>query len=41
MIELYENMHENTLNKIKEKIIEKENKLNELIQQLNELQNIK
>ena len=41
MIELYENMHENTLNKIKEKIIEKENKLIELIQQLNELQNIK
>ena len=41
MIELYENIHENTLNKIKEKIIEKENKLNELIQQLNELQNIK
>ena len=40
MIELYENMHENTLNKLKEKIVETENKINDLIKQMNELQNI-
>ena len=41
MIELYENMHENTLNKLIETIKEKENKINELQQELNELKNIK
>ena len=41
MIELYENMHENSLNKLKEKIKVKENKINELNKELNELQNIK
>ena len=41
MIELYENMHENTLNKLIETIKEKENKVNELQQELNELKNIK
>ena len=40
MIELYENMHENTLNKLKEKINETENKINDLMKQMNELQNI-
>ena len=41
MIELYENMHENTLNKLIETIKEKENKINELQQELNGLKNIK
>ena len=41
MIELYENMHENTLNKLIETIKDKENKVNELQQELNELKNIK
>ena len=41
MIELYENMHENTLNKLKEKIIIKEKKINELIKEFNDIQNIK
>ena len=41
MIELYENMHENTLNKLIETIKEKEKKINELQQELNELKNIK
>ena len=41
MIELYENMHENTLNKLKEKINDKEKKANELIKEFNEIQNIK
>ena len=41
MIELYENMHENTLNKIKEKINDKEKKINELIKEFNDIQNIK
>ena len=41
MIELYENMHENTLNKLKEKINIKENKINELKKELNELKNLK
>ena len=40
MIELYENMHENTLNKLKEKITETDNKINDLIKEMNELQNI-
>ena len=40
MIELYENMHENTLNKLKEKITETDNKINELMKEMNELQNI-
>ena len=40
MIELYENMHENTLNKLKDKINEKENKLNELIKEYNDIQKI-
>ena len=40
MIELYENMHENTLNKLKEKINEKEIKLNELIKEYNDIQKI-
>ena len=40
MIELYENMHENTLNKLKEKINEKENKISELTKELTELKNI-
>ena len=40
MIELYENMHENTLNKLKEKITETDNKNNDLIKEMNELQNI-
>ena len=41
MIELYENMHENTLNKLKEKISEKNNKIDELMKALDDLQNIK
>ena len=41
MIELYENMHENTLNKLKEKINEKNNKIDELMKALDDLQNIK
>ena len=41
MIELYENMHENTLNKLIETIKETEKKINELQQELNELKNIK
>ena len=41
MIELYENMHENTLNKLKEKINNKEKKMNELINEFNDIQNIK
>ena len=41
MIELYENMHENTLNKLKEKINDKEKKINELIKEFNDIQNIK
>ena len=41
MIELYENMHENTLNKLKEKISEKKNKIDELMKALDDLQNIK
>ena len=41
MIELYENMHENTLNKLKEKIEEKNKKVEELMKVLDELQNIK
>ena len=40
MLELYENMHENTLNKLKEKIKEKDKKISELKKELNELQNI-
>jgi len=40
MIELYENMHENTLNKLKEKINEKEIKLNDLIKEYNDIQKI-
>ena len=41
MIELYENMHDNTLNKLKEKINNKEKKINELIKEFNDIQNIK
>ena len=41
MIELYENMHENTLNKLKEKINIKETKINDLIKEYNDIQNIK
>ena len=41
MIELYENMHENTLNKLKEKISGKNNKIDELMKALDDLQNIK
>ena len=41
MIELYENMHENTLNKLKEKISEKNNEIHELMKALDDLQNIK
>ena len=41
MIELYENMHENTLNKLKDKINKKEKKINELIKEFNDIQNIK
>ena len=41
MIELYENMHENTLNKLKEKINNKEEKVNKLIKEFNEIQKIK
>ena len=41
MIELYENMHENTLNKLKEKINIKEKKINDLIKEYNDIQNIK
>ena len=41
MIELYENMHENTLNKLKEKISENNNKIDELMKALDDLQNIK
>ena len=41
MIELYENMHENTLNKLKEKINNKEKKINDLIKEFNDIQNIK
>ena len=41
MIELYENIHENTLNKLKEKINNKESKMNELINEFNDIQNIK
>ena len=40
MLELYENMHENTLNKLKEKIKEKDKKISELKKELNELHNI-
>ena len=40
MIELYENMHENTLNNLKEKINEKEIQLNELIKEYNDIQKI-
>ena len=41
MIELYENMHENTLNNLKKKIDDKEKKINELIKEFNDIQNIK
>ena len=41
MIELYENMHENTLNNLKKKINDKEKKINDLINQYNDIQNIK
>ena len=41
MIELYENMHENTLNKLKEKINDIERKINELIKEFDDIKNIK
>ena len=41
MIELYENMHENSLNKLAETIKEKENKIDKLSKEFGELHNIK
>ena len=40
MVELYENMHDNTLIKLKQKIEEEDMKVNALIKDFKEIQNI-